>query len=117
MIAAFLADEYRARPAVRWLPDLQAWGQTCTMGSAVLVHLVPGEGVVTAFVPFSASAVKRGVANASLLDGPARVSFNDYLSRQTIMPTVRVSSEDDVDAVVRLVSLAHPRKGHPCGSA
>ena len=116
MIAAFLADEYRAKKTVRWLSDLQAWGQTCVTGSAVLVHIVPGADIVKVFIPFSVSAIKRGIANASLLDGPARDSFNDYLAEADTMPTVRVASESDVDTVIRLVSLAHPRKGHPCGS-
>jgi hypothetical protein len=116
-IAAFLADGYRARTAVRWLPDVQAWGQTYLKGSVILAHVVPQAGAVMAFVPFSVSAVKRALAHPDLLDDQARLTFNNYLAGKVTMPAVRVTSDDDADAVVRLVSLAHPRKGHPCGSA
>ena len=115
-IAAFLVDSYRVRATVRWESQAEAWGETYWKGSSAVVHIVPREGHLLAFIPFRAAAVNRATANPALLDPAARTALDSYVAGESPMPAVCVRSDIDVDAVMRLVSLAHPRKGHPCGS-
>ncbi|MHB8106328.1 MAG: DUF3788 family protein [Candidatus Cryosericum sp.] len=115
-ITAFLVDSYRTQPTVRWEPLAEAWGQTYRKGSRSLAHIVPQDGCLLVFIPFGAAAVSRGTANPALLDPAARTALDNYVAGESPMPAVCVRSDIDVDAVIRLVALAHPRKGHPCGS-
>jgi hypothetical protein len=115
-IAAFLVDSYRVRATVRWESQSRAWGETYWKGSSPVVHIVPCNGHLLAFIPFRTAAVNRATTNPGLLDPAARTALDSYVAGESPMPVVCVRSDVDVDAVMRLVSLAHPRKGHPCGS-
>jgi hypothetical protein len=115
-IAAFLVDSYRARSAVQWEARASAWGEVYRKGARAIVYVVPRNGYLLVLIPFATSAVRRAAENPSLLDVTARVALGNYLAAVTPVPTVCVRSDEDADAVMRLVSVAHPRKGHPCGS-
>lgn len=116
-VTAFLVDSYRVRTLIQWQPQAEAWGETYWKSASAVAHVVPREGQLLVFIPFSRAATDRANANLALLDPAARTAFNTYVAGDTSMPTVHVHSDADVDAITSLVSLAHPRKGHPCGSA
>lgn len=116
MIAAFLIDAYRATPVIRWETVADAWGVVYRRASVTLASVVPYGGYLIVFIPFSIAAVKRTAKNPTLLDQSVQGPLRDYLSGKTATPRVLVVTDEDVDAVTRLVSVAHPRKGHPCGS-
>jgi len=116
MIAAFLMDSYRVQTAIGWIAQASAWGQVYRKGTTAIAEVVPYDGYLVVFTPFTAAAIKRATAHPELLDLAAHEALDDYLSGRTSMPRILVVSEADTDAVMRLVSLAHPRKGHPCGS-
>lgn len=115
-ITAFLVDSYRTQTIVQWESWADAWGQTYQKGSRAVAHIVPYDGYLLVFIPFNASAMHRATASPSLLDPNAQATLDCYVNGATPIPTVRVCSDVDVDVVMRLVSLAHPRKNHPCGS-